>query len=123
MNLHDRFNEPPSARTGIAPTAGSPRQYRAGTRILIEDARAWLCRDEAGFYALDAHCPHLGCLIRPQDDAWICPCHGSRFNASGERVAGGAPRNLRFFYIELDDAGNLKIRRERSADANDRFMA
>ena len=107
----------------IAPTAGSPRQYRAGTRILIEDARAWLCRDATGFYAIDAYCPHLGCLIRPENAGWVCPCHGSRFSASGERVTGGAPRDLRYLYIELDEAGNLKIRRDRSADPNDRLMA
>ncbi len=61
------------------PTAGSPRQYRAGARVLVEDARAWLCRDDVGFYAVDAHCPHLGCIVRPTEDGFICPCHQSRF--------------------------------------------
>jgi cytochrome b6-f complex iron-sulfur subunit len=108
----------------VIPTAGSPRQYRTGTRILIEDAHAWLCRDATGFYAIDAHCPHLGCLIRPQnEEGWVCPCHGSRFSASGERLAGSAPRNLRFLYIDLDDTGNLRVRRDRTADPNDRLMA
>lgn len=35
-------------------TAGSPRRYARGTRTLIEDAQAWLCRDDGGFFAIDA---------------------------------------------------------------------
>ncbi len=35
-------------------TAGSPRHYARGTRTLIEDAQAWLCRDDGGFFAIDA---------------------------------------------------------------------
>lgn len=105
------------------PTAGSPRHYRAGTRVLVEDAHAWLCRDEVGFYAVDAYCPHLGCLVRASDDGFACPCHGSRFGAAGTRTASPAARRLRFLYVDLDDTGHLLIRRDRSADPNDRLMA
>jgi Rieske Fe-S protein len=104
--------------------AGSPRQYRAGTRVLVEEARAWLCRDALGFYAVDAHCPHLGCLVRRSDDGrFVCPGHGSHFNADGQREAGPAAHELRYLYVDLDEAGNLVIRRERSADPNDRLIA
>ncbi len=35
------------------PTAGSPRGYARGTRVLVEDVQAWLCRDDGGFFAID----------------------------------------------------------------------
>ncbi len=92
--------------------------------VLVEDARAWLCRDDVGFYAIDAHCPHLGCIVRPDGDGFICPCHRSRFTATGEPAAGSpAPSALRFLYVELDDAGQLIIRRNYPTDPRDRLMA
>ncbi len=40
-------------------------------------------------------CTHLGCV--PNRDAtggWLCPCHGSMYDASGRVIRGPAPRNL-----------------------------
>jgi len=105
------------------PSAGSPRQYRTGARVLVEDVRAWLCRDDGGFYAIDAHCPHLGCLVHPVEYGFVCPCHRSAFNAAGEYKHGPAPRSLRYLYIDLDAAGHLVIYRDRSVDPRDRLIA
>lgn len=105
------------------PTAGSPRAYKTGARVLVEEAQVWLCRDSAGFYAVDARCPHLGCIVRPFEGGYICPCHRSRFDAVGERTSGCAPRGLRFFYVDLNADGHLTIDRSRAVDPRDRFMA
>ena len=111
-------------RITAVPTAGSPRQYRAGSCVLVEDARAWLCRDDVGFYAIDAHCPHLGCVVRPTNDGFICPCHQSHFDALGSPTLGSpASAGLRFLYVELDEAESLVIRRTRTTDPRDRLMA
>ena len=46
--------------------------------------------------AFDARCPHLGCRIsRVEDGVLVCPCHGSRFDAAGRRLAGPATTGLR----------------------------
>jgi len=33
-------------------------------------------------------CPHMGCALKynPQEHSWDCPCHGSRFNETGELI-------------------------------------
>ncbi len=106
------------------PTAGPPRQYQPGDWVLVEDALAWLGLDEVGFYALDAVCPHLGCLVRHVGGHFFCPCHGSRFGLKdGVRLEGPAPTGLRALEIALDGQGNLVIRRDRPAHPDDRFIA
>ena len=57
-----------------------------------------LCRrDPAGaLHECSAICPHLGCVVHwnPLETSWDCPCHGSRFTALGELLAGPANSDL-----------------------------
>jgi cytochrome b6-f complex iron-sulfur subunit len=55
-----------------------------------------LVRQGAELRAFSARCPHLGCrLSRVEAGALVCPCHGSRFDLDGHRLAGPAPTDLR----------------------------
>ena len=63
-----------------------------------------------GVRALYKICVHLGCLYKwvPTNDRFECPCHGSKYLASGSRIDGPATRNLDSFPIEfVDDDGNV----------------
>ncbi len=42
-------------------------------------------------------CPHLGCALHwnPQEHSWDCPCHGSRFEASGKLIDNPATGDLK----------------------------
>ena len=42
-------------------------------------------------------CTHLGCLPLSQDGdlgGWLCPCHGSQYDAAGRIRKGPAPENM-----------------------------
>jgi glycine/D-amino acid oxidase-like deaminating enzyme/nitrite reductase/ring-hydroxylating ferredoxin subunit len=54
-------------------------------------------RDEEGrVHRRSAVCPHAGCIVRwdSEQEAWHCPCHGSRFGARGELRGGPAVKDL-----------------------------
>jgi Rieske Fe-S protein len=47
------------------------------------------------FAAIDSYCTHAGCQVDYTDSAaFVCPCHGSRFNKQGDVVSGPATTNL-----------------------------
>ena len=51
----------------------------------------WRGRATTTFSAVEAVCTHEGCTITGADGAtYVCPCHGSRYNRSGQVVAGPA---------------------------------
>lgn len=58
-----------------------------------------------------AVCTHLGCVPMEGGNygGWICPCHGSQFDASGRVRRGPAPSNLDVPPYEFLDATTIKI--------------
>lgn len=54
-------------------------------------------RDAQGqLHAFSASCPHLGCVVswNRAEQSWDCPCHGSRFDATGHLISGPANTDL-----------------------------
>jgi len=93
--------------------AGKPDQFPPNSVTLDAQSGIYLVNSVKGYYALGAICTHLGCLTawKPELDLIACPCHGSRFNRDGIKVAGPAPQPLPWLKVWLADDGYLMVDR------------
>ena len=66
---------------------------------------------EEGLVALYQRCVHLGCRVPwCLSSQWFeCPCHGSKYNAVGEKRDGPAPRGLDRFTLTVSGGGEVTI--------------
>lgn len=65
----------------------------SGAIVRYGTSKLAVYRDENGaFTRLSAVCPHLKCIVawNGVEQTWDCPCHGSRFAATGEVLDGPA---------------------------------
>ena len=86
--------------------AGSALADLGGAALVESTAGVFLlARTSAnGFTAVDAICSHESCTITGTDGAtYVCPCHGSRYNRSGQVMAGPAKASLRQFATNFTD--------------------
>ncbi len=91
---------------------GPPEDYSPGSVTKNVEQKVYIIRAKEGyFYALSAVCTHLGCITnwKSEQDIIACPCHGSKFNIDGQKIAGPAPRPLQRFAMSLDDHGQLVV--------------
>jgi len=53
--------------------------------------------DEGGLHAFSPVCRHLYCLVdwNPAERSWDCPCHGSRYDATGRAIQGPTTKDLK----------------------------
>ena len=58
-----------------------------------------------GNFGINAICTHLGCVVPWNSGAnkYICPCHGSQYDANGKVVRGPAPLSLALTHIDVED--------------------
>jgi len=56
-------------------------------------------------YGLNAVCTHLGCVVpwNNAENKFMCPCHGSQYNAEGKKVRGPAPLSLALAHVDIVD--------------------
>lgn len=93
--------------------AGKADQYALGSVTTLSEAGVYLIHGPEGFYALSATCTHLGCRTAWAADLGIiaCPCHGSKFNVDGIKIAGPAPKPLPWLKVWVNDEGDLMVDR------------
>jgi cytochrome b6-f complex iron-sulfur subunit len=102
--------------------AGKPDRYPAESVTLDPETGIFVVNGPQGFYALQATCTHLGCLTawKPELGIIACPCHGSKFNRDGTKIAGPAPKPLPWLRMWLSDDGDLMV--DRAAELSSRQM-
>ena len=86
---------------------GPAEDYPPGSRTLLSDPPALLLHTESGFSALSLVCTHLGCTVEQKADGFVCPCHGSRYDANGAVTHNPAAKPLASLRIKTTEDGRL----------------
>jgi glycine/D-amino acid oxidase-like deaminating enzyme/nitrite reductase/ring-hydroxylating ferredoxin subunit len=84
-------------RRGPAPPSGGLAPGEADV-VKVRGKAVAISRDENGeIHVMKAACTHMGCHVRWNrfERSWDCPCHGSRFDASGQVLNGPAADGLK----------------------------
>jgi cytochrome b6-f complex iron-sulfur subunit len=86
--------------------AGSALANVGGAALVQSTAGVFLLAQTSAnvFSAIEAVCTHEGCTIDGADgDTYVCPCHGSRYNRTGQVVMGPAVAALRQYTTTVAD--------------------
>lgn len=101
---------------------GKPEDFAMGLAVHLSSRRLWVFSDQDGIAAVSTVCPHLGCLVLRKDSGeFLCPCHGSKFNATGKVLSGPPPRGLFWVEISLGPDGRLIVDSEVEVSHDVRF--
>lgn len=75
------------------------------TYVIVENEEA------IADYGLNAVCTHLGCVVpwNAAENKFICPCHGSQYNAQGKVVRGPAPLSLALAHADVTENGEIAL--------------
>lgn len=116
--VSEQFMRPPLTTPQRAPALIRRENAPAlGQAIYVPAVRAYLMRDEQGYFALSAVCTHLGCLVEQSGAGLQCPCHGSQYDRTGRNLTGPASRPLSHWALTRNAQGDLVIDPNLVADA------
>ncbi len=79
-----------------------------GALVLPEEGVAVTRSQEGSVEVLGLTCPHLGCRVNATEDGFLCPCHGSAFDANGAVRHGPALEPLERI-AHVQDHGVVRI--------------
>ena len=106
-------------------TGGALDQFIPNSVTAFVRGRFYLARlQDGGFLALSRKCTHLGCTLPwvVEKNKFICPCHGSAFDITGNAISPPAPRALDIYPVTIEndivkvDTGHPLKRSEFHAD-------
>ena len=69
---------------------------------LIKDKHTGIIKDDNGIKVFSISCTHLGCVLNVENDKFICPCHGSMFDLSGNVLKGPALKPLKQLEYKIE---------------------
>ena len=87
--------------------AGPVDRFEPGSVTAFPGGRFYLARlADGGFLALHRECTHLGCTVPwiSDEQRFVCPCHASSFDITGDVLSPPAPRPLDVFPVRIENA-------------------
>lgn len=96
---------------GSVITAGQVDDFPPGSVTPVTNGKFYLSRlEDGGFLAIYQRCTHLGCSVPfiQAEGKFVCPCHNSQFDPTGELLNPPAPRPLDIFPVIIED-GMVKV--------------
>ena len=97
--------------TGAEPLARQVSiRHEAGWSSRVEEQTVFVLPQD-DHRVVSALCPHEGCEVfwRAEEKSFLCPCHDSRFDATGAPTSGPAQHDLFRFTTQVEN-GMLRIR-------------
>ncbi len=86
--------------------AGPVERFEPGSVTAFPEGRFYLARlADGGFLALHRECTHLGCTVPwiASEGRFVCPCHASSFDITGDVLSPPAPRPLDVFPVRIEN--------------------
>ena len=94
------------AEQGEVIVAGGVDSFEPGSVTAFVRGKFYLARlDNGGFLALSRTCTHLGCTVPwvSDENRFVCPCHASAFDISGDVLEPPAPRAMDLFQVRIEN--------------------
>ena len=98
-----------TARTTIV--AGPVDRFEPNSVTAFPQGKFYLARlEDGGFLALVRECTHLGCTVPwvAEENCFLCPCHASAFDITGNVLSPPAPRALDIYAVRIEN-GIVKV--------------
>lgn len=86
-----------------------PASLAAGQAHVPVGRSLAMFKDGGQVYAISTVCTHLGCIVKPTEDGFDCPCHGSKFGKDGSVIKGPAPKGLPWLEVRHLGGDNFLI--------------
>lgn len=66
------------------------------TQKITKKGTVFILKNNDAIQVFDAHCPHMGCVLNfsESENAFVCPCHSSKFSLDGTVLKGPAQKKL-----------------------------
>jgi cytochrome b6-f complex iron-sulfur subunit len=102
---------------------GPLERFPVGSQTAMPEEGFVVFRDAQGLYAISTICTHLGCTVAATAQGFACPCHGSRFDATGRVIGGPAPRALPWLELSRAADGQLVVFADNEVSSGTHFEA
>lgn len=102
---------------------GVPSDFAPGSVTFLAERQLYVFNSADGFYCISSVCTHLGCNVKRGGPGFECPCHGSRFDESGQVVDGPAPKPLAWYSLSLTPRKQLVVDLDQSVTPTFRLRA